>query len=407
MIRLIALIVITGLGVWAGMSLSQEPGRIFIEFGSKAIEMSVWVGAALLVGAVVLLYFGVRLVAGFIGLPTWFKGVLRRQRQKKAQQKTNIGLLELAEGHWRQAEKNLIYGAKDAEVPLLNYLAAARAAQEQNDDQKRDEYLALAHDATNNTDMAVGLTQAELQYTHGQYEQSLATLKQLRDIAPRHPSILKLLKNIYLQLSDWENLLALLPLLKKQDVLDHEQASHLEQMAFERLIAQVDAKAQLDELWDRMPKNLRLNAEVAGLCAHAWIRFEDYEKADTTLKAAIKKTWSEPLVELLGNFKNPNPAKSLAMAQGWLKEHPKSCALYLTCARLAAQDEKWEQAQKYLETCISIEPRADAYAVLGLIYEKLDKPVLSAQCFRKGMLKSAMPLNQPLLSHEEKDEHVD
>ncbi|WP_399361225.1 heme biosynthesis HemY N-terminal domain-containing protein [Thiohalobacter thiocyanaticus] len=49
----------------------------------------------------------------------------------RARHSLNQGLLALSEGDWPRAEKLLVEHADDSESPLLNYLAAARAAQDQ------------------------------------------------------------------------------------------------------------------------------------------------------------------------------------------------------------------------------------------------------------------------------------
>ena len=69
-------------------------------------------------------------------------------------------------------------------------------------------------------DVAVSLTQAELQLADHQLEQALATLKHLRSVAPKHTYVLRLLRRLYEQLGDWEHLRELLPELRRRKVED-------------------------------------------------------------------------------------------------------------------------------------------------------------------------------------------
>ena len=67
--------------------------------------------------------------------------------------------------------------------------------------------IRLAHDAMPSADVAVSLTQAELQMSGGQWEQSLATLLQLKSSSPRHPQVLAMLAEVFEELADWQALL--------------------------------------------------------------------------------------------------------------------------------------------------------------------------------------------------------
>lgn len=400
--KVIVLLILLAGAVWVGLSLQHEQDIMFIVAG-KSIQMKLWVAIFAVVIILALVYFVLRFVSSILNIPGWVSSLRQKRRHKYSQTKTNLGLLALAEGNWKNAERNLIQGAKAADVPLVNYLAAAKAASEQGLEEKRDEYLSLAHDATRGTDMAVGLTQAQLQFNHGQLEQSLATLKQLRSSAPRHPYVIKLLKAVYIELKDWQNLLELLPMLSRQHVSSSQEVQSLEKLAhFELLKAiPIEQTQQIKDQWDNMPKHLHHEPDIVAVYAKNLINAGQKDDAEYAMRACLKKNWDEQLVMLLGNFKSNNPTKTLSVAEGWLKSHPESSGLLLTCGKLAAQNELWGKAQRYLEACLSFDRKLEAYAVLGLIYEKMDKPALSAECFRKGMLSNQEHvLSENLIEHQ-------
>ncbi|WBV63404.1 hypothetical protein PGH43_00365 [Legionella pneumophila 130b] len=78
--------------------------------------------------------------------------------------------------------------------------------------------------------IAVELTQAQLQLANHQWEQALATLKHLQDLAPRHPYVLKLLMNLYEEIKDWQQLIALLPDLKKNHIISDQAFEQLQKI---------------------------------------------------------------------------------------------------------------------------------------------------------------------------------
>lgn len=138
-----------------------------------------------------------------------------RRLAQKAQATTRKGLIEYSEGYWQKAKNHLIQALPNTDTPLLNYLTAARAAQKMGDSKLRDHYLREAQQSMPEAKIAVELTQAQLQLANHQWEQALATLKHLQDLAPRHPYVLKLLMNLYEEIKDWQQLIALLPDLKR------------------------------------------------------------------------------------------------------------------------------------------------------------------------------------------------
>lgn len=411
MIKLILLLLLLAGGVWVGLSMQHEQ-QIMLVIAGKSIHMKMWVAIFAVAILFAIGYFLIRFLVGFFNLPSWAKEMQQRRRQKSSVVKTNMGLLALAQGQWKDAQKSLIQGAKGADHPLVNYLGAAKAASEQGLEQKRDEYLALAHEVTDGDDLAVGLTQAQLQLDHGQLEQSLATLKHLRHLSPKHPFVLKLLKTLYIELKDWSNLIELLPALNKSHVMSSEKWQQLERECYlqqTKALAQGDPKI-LQQHWRSMPKHLNYEPNIATVYAKQMLVSGAVDEAESAIKACLKKQWDEALVTLYGSFKSNHPTKSLSVAESWLKSHPESPGLLLTCGKLAAQNELWGKAQRYLEACLSIDDNLEAYAILGLTYEKMDKPTLSAECFRKGMLSQGARFSTDnLLEHQpaKNNEHLE
>src|SRR6185312_16234563 len=115
-------------------------------------------------------------------------------------------------------------------------------------------------------DVAIGLTQAQLQFDQGQLEQALATLNHLRSIVPLHPVVLKLLEKLYVRLADWKSLLKLLPSLRKAKIFTTSQLDQLEQNVYQELINTAANRAEslknLDEFWASIPRRLQKNSRL-------------------------------------------------------------------------------------------------------------------------------------------------
>jgi len=257
------LVVLIGAGI--GAIVSHDSGYVLLSAGLYTVEMSLALLAVLVALLFVALYFLIRLVVRTYRLPNDVRGWKQRRGSRLAQNAMTRGLLEMSEGNWRTAEKRLVRYADRSETPLLNYLAAARAAQLQGEHERRDAYIRLAHEHMPSADVAVSLTQAELQLADHQLEQALATLRHLRSVAPKHTYVLRLLRRLYEQLGDWEHLRELIPELRRRKVESADELQLLERKTYRALLEQAflsKDKNQLGQVWISVPKSLTTSASV-------------------------------------------------------------------------------------------------------------------------------------------------
>ncbi len=237
MIRLILIFLVLLISVYLGIQLSRDPGYLLITVHHWSIETTLWVAIFALIIAFFLLHGLLLLLRKLHRSPSTLRNWRARRRSQKAQAKTQQGLIEFSEGYWSQAQNHLIKALPDTESPLLNYLTAARAAQEMGNNQLRDNYLREAQQSMPDAKIAVGLTQAQLQLANQQWEQALATLRHLQDLAPHHPYVLKLLMRLYQEVKDWQQLIALLPELKKYQVVSGMAFTRLQQQTYLQAIS--------------------------------------------------------------------------------------------------------------------------------------------------------------------------
>ncbi|TNC91526.1 MAG: heme biosynthesis protein HemY, partial [Thalassolituus sp.] len=144
--------------VFAALGLDIDPGYVMLSYESLTLETSFWMFLILTAVALFAAYFVLRTLLIIIGSDRRFNEWRQRRRSVRARRQTTRGLLALAQGQWRRAERNLTSSAKDADQPLINYLAAARAAYEQGKNEATDEWLKAASQSTKGSDLAVGIT---------------------------------------------------------------------------------------------------------------------------------------------------------------------------------------------------------------------------------------------------------
>lgn len=375
--------------VWLGLKIQADPGYVLFAYQQWTVETPLWFAIAAIVVGFVLLHLLLRLLYRLGSVAGRWRVWAQQRRLRRAHERTSRGLIELAEGHWRAAEKDLLKAAQYTDMPLINYLSAARAAQELGEDERRDEYLHKAHLVMPSAEIAVGLTQAQLQFNHQQLEQALATLRRLHELAPKHPYILKLLQKIYLELQDYENLEALLPNLKKAKVLSPADMLLLQQKIYSGLLQQAEKahdQTAVETVWNRMPKELQKEPIILTQYVRYLLKTKHEVLAEQLLRETLKKKWDETLVMYYGLVAGEESEKQLAQAEGWLKSHPENPALLLCLGRLCIRNSLWGKARSYLETCIALSPSAEAYSALAQLLEKMGEPEQASQCYRKGLL---------------------
>jgi HemY protein len=364
---LLLVIVAVVLGGLIGTLVVRDPGYVLLSYGDLAFETSLWFALVLLALAYLLLRFLFWIFTRTMASTGRFGSWLKRRKATKAQRQTVQGLLLMSEGQWAEARKVLTASAREVNTPLINYLTAARAAHELGDAEGRDELLRSAHESTPGSKFAVGLTQAELQKSAAQWEQSLATLLQLKSSSPRHPQVLAMLTQVYEELSDWQALIELLPEVKKRKIFPDEVFGDLQQRAWVARLSQAGSTA--DTVWADVPKDLKRSPKLVAAYARALIEggpdASAADKAEAAIRIALQQTWDDDLVLLYGLVAGADPARQLVVAEGWVKEKPNDPKLLLTLGRICLMNQAWPKAREYFETSLRLQRSPEVYGELG------------------------------------------
>jgi len=306
----------------------------------------------------------------------------------RSQEALIAGLVDSAEGNWEKAEKVLIKHASHSGAPLIHYLTAARAAQSRGAIDKRDEYLKKAADQAPGSDVAIGLTQAELHLSEKQFEQALETLTRLHSIDPTHASVLKLLHQAYQQAGDWEGIRKLIPSLNNNKVLMEAEIKLLETEAFSKLLKQAAERGSVDEiesLWAEIPDYIKNMKGVSAIYFAAMIDAGAGAKVEGGLARALSTTWDQTLVVLYGNVQSIDIARQLETAEQWLLMHPRDAVFLTVLGKLSMKCGDNQKATTYLTKSLSIEPTVPAYQIFGdLLFAQGDKDRAS-ECYKQGL----------------------
>ncbi len=378
------LVVVLVLATFMANFFMEDPGYVLLHFHGYAIELSV---PGLLLFAL-LTFIAAWLVFRTLRSPFDLGKAAGRYRKTQARKKLTRGLVEAAEGNYARAERLLAESARKSETPMLNYLNAATAAQEQGATERRDNWLMMAYESSEKSGRAVLLTQAQLQMRDGDFESALATLRKLEEQSPGHPQGLALLARIYTQLGDWENLKELLPQLRKRKALPPAEITALAENTWARLLEHDSAAGDLSRVqqhWQAVPKKLKASPVLFRDYVTALNRAGHQLQAEQAIRKALKKNFDPALVELYSQLENIDATMLLGNVQNWLKSRPEEPALLLAAGRLSLRAGLHDEARRHLETALKVDPSPDAYQVYGALLAETGADEEAAGAFRKGL----------------------
>ncbi|WP_115304086.1 heme biosynthesis HemY N-terminal domain-containing protein [Legionella beliardensis] len=386
MVRILSIFIVLLLAMWLGIQLSHDPGYLLIAINHWTIETTLGVAIIGLLLSFILLHLLLLLLNRLAHFPEKYQHWKIKRRAQKAQAKTRQGLIEFSEGYWQSAKNHLIKALPDTDAPLLNYLTAARAAQELGDYQLRDRYLREAQQSMPEAKVAVELTQAQLQLANQQWEQALATLRHLQSLTPHHPYVLKLLMYLYKEVRDWPQLINLLPELKRNQIVTAETFERLRRYTYLQAMSDLIKFSQtnaLDELVNQLPKPLKHDPELMACYCQYLLQNNQNELAESILRRCLRRQYHDELITLYGQFYIDE--KQLQFAETLLKKYPNSPALYLCLGRLSAANHLWGKAKTYIENSLTLAPSPEAYIEIGKLYERLGEQTQACQAYREGL----------------------
>ena len=384
---LMGLMMVLIASVLAALLAAEEPGYVLIIYQDWKLESSVTLLVTLLAITGVVLYYLLSSFGGLMHVPKRVGSWRKNRRQGRAETTLNRGMLALFEGDWKQAEKLLVKTGKLSHSPLLNYLGAARAAQQQGAFEQGDEYLRKAALIDGSATVAVGLTQARLLLDQKQYEQALACLENLHKITPKHPYVLRLLAELYRTLSDWQRLEDLLPALKRLKVFNEQAFFAIQRDCYVALLIQQEKSDDyhtLLQLWRRLPRVLHQDVEVVQHYVQQLSAMAAYDEAEAILRTTLANQWDSKLLALYGQLKVQNGQQQLKSAEAWLLKHGADAQLFHILGQICMHNQLWGKARDYLQRSLDM-GQQQALPELIEVLDQLGESELANSKLRQGL----------------------
>lgn len=370
------------------LSQYDDPGYVLIGVGHWALETSLIVFVVASMLSFVFFYFVFRGLGWLIRFPGRIRNKGKDVKFNRSQEALISGLVDAAEGNWERAESTLIKHASNSGAPLIHYLTAARAAHSRGAHDKRDEYLRRATKDAPGSEVAVGLTQAELHLSQKQFDQALATLTKLHSMDSTHASVLKMLHQTYHHLGDWSAIKSILPALHENKVFMEAEVKLLEIETYSTLLKEAAGKSDakgIQSLWADIPLHVQDMQGLPAIYFAAMIEAGAGAKIENEIVKSLNKKWDMTLLSLFGSVQSIDFRGQLEITEKWLLEYGNDPVLLRVLGKIAIKCEFSDKAKKYLAKSISLEPTVEAYRILGNFLAEEGDNERAMECFKLGL----------------------
>ena len=375
--------------------LWRGDGYLLIAYGTKTIEMTLWVAAlaaALLYAA---MWFVRKLMLGSVEMVRRFREIFLFGSVERAQKRAATGMVDYLTGDWLEARKKLLRTLDKVEYPLANYIAAARSSFEMGDEAEADNILDKAL-TISNSELPVALTRARLHVQAQRYEEAINILKPIDIKMPRQAAVLDLMHHIYIAQKNWRALEDMFPAMRKAKVLSNIEFEALEQLlACEKMNALseqiksllvAERLPALQALWKSYARSLQKNSAVINAYAEALATHYQDQEAEVLVRKALNNQWYDPLVNLYGRLQVKEIHSQVRTLETWLKHRPQDATLLRSMGRVMLRNQQWELARDYFQRSMNLQASVETTMEMARLMEKMGDHKKSSDLYQQGLL---------------------
>lgn len=375
--------------------LWRGDGYLLIAYGTKTIEMTLWVAALAIAVLYLLLWFARKILLGGVEMVRRFREIFLFGSVERAQKRAANGMVDYLTGDWLEARKKLLRTLDKVEYPLANYIAAARSSFEMGDEAEADNILDKAL-SLSQSELPVALTRARLHVQAGRYDEAINILKPIDIKMPRQPAVLDLMHQIYIAQKNWRALEDLFPAMRKAKVLSNMEFAALEQLlACEKMhslseqvksLLVAERLPALQQLWKSYARHVQKNPAVIAAYAEALAAHYQDQDAEVLVRKALNNEWYDPLVNLYGRLQVKEIHSQIRTLEAWLKQKPQDPNLLLSIGRVMLRNQQWELARDYFQRSMNQQASVETTMEMARLMEKMGDHKKSSDLYQQGLL---------------------
>jgi len=375
--------------------LMQGDGYLLIAYGTKTIEMTLWVAAMALTALYLCFWFLRKVLTSSLEMARRLREMFMFGSVERAQKRAATGMVDYLIGDWADARKKLLRTFDKVEYPLANYIAAARSSFEMGDEDEAHRILEMAK-SVHSSELPIALTEARLHVQAERYDAALAILKPIDIKMPRQPAVLDLMHHIYVAQKNWRALQELLPVMRKARVLSQLELEELEYLLASEKIRDLSVQAKnlliaerlpaLQSLWKSFSRAQQKSPALILVYAQALAEHYQDQEAEVLVRKALGNQWDNGLVNLYGRLQISEIRAQIRSAEGWLKAQPYDAELLLCLGRLMVRNQQWDLARDYFQRSLQQQKTMEANIELARLMDHLGEHKKSADFYQQGLL---------------------
>jgi HemY protein len=374
---ILALLLAACVAAWGWHALALDPGTVLVRFAGWRVETSFVVGLAVL-----LLLWG--LLSLLWRVARWPRAAFRRRARRRGHERIADGLVALYEGRHARAARELERAAHVRELHAPALLARAQAAHARGDD---DAAVAILRDAAQTVPDAARALQARLLLAQGRNAEVLALLGPEANNGTLAPDAWRSLNAAAIAAGDVTTAVATLAPLARDEALGSGLAT-IEANTLAFALARTADAAQLTKLWSGLSRSQRRIETVVAAYARRAAALGQPLAAMSEIESALRRAWSESLVQAYAELGPAEANARLRQAEGWLAAQPNSAALLLTLGRLCNQCELWGKSREYLERGLAIDASAQMWEAFADACSGQGDAATAGRAYRNALRRS-------------------
>ena len=359
--------------------LREHGGNVLILAQPWRIELSLSLAVVLALVAFLLLHWLLRVVNWLGSSPGRLRAWRGRRAQKRDVELLERGWINVLEGQYAQAEKDLSQVAtrtRSANRKVLAGLTAARALHLLGETSRRDQALGVAREGAGQDvrlQQAVDTVTAEMYLDQNRAEEALALLEPLQDASSRFLHGTRLLLRAHRQLGHADRVYELTRLLLRRGALDETQARQFIRESAAQRLSVVD-ESGWNGVWGDLSADERLDSDVALAGAQAQERLGHSAESGRILEAALGRQLDDRLLRLYAHCDAAQARQRLGHAELWLKSSPDHPGLLAALGQLCLVAQLWGQGEHYLERSLALRSDTYIHVLLGNLHDALGHP---------------------------------
>lgn len=305
MLRVLFLMLLILVGLILGPVLSGHQGYVRIETSDKVIEMSLVMLVVFFSLAMAVVYLLEWVVTRFFRLSYGAYHWAGQRKRKKAQKQTLEGLMKMSEGDYSKAEKLISQNAKHSDDPVLSYLKAAEAAQQQGDSLNANKHLMEAAKQAGPNSVAVELARTRILLQQDKLPAARSAVDSLLEFAPNNVDALRLAIEIYQKSKAYRALDNIIENIGQRSFLEDSEYQALSHLADDGILDEIlneEGQEGLLKWWENQPSRRRRSVYTRTALIQRLIDSDDHESAADIALETVKKFEDEQLDLLFKQF---------------------------------------------------------------------------------------------------------